>query len=285
MRTITIQKTRSCPEKVKTSVLLSDSRETISEPCIVYEEGVDKPLVLYTYAEVDTSAVLHAVRNIEYVKGKRARGLYSISRIFGYRPRLTMHHDYCSITSLAFDSQEKHEVICDFAKEIERVYRENIPDVYEKHKEMVSSVLPEWRIKDTVYTSGIVNKNNQLKYHHDTGNFNEVYSAMLVLRSGTRGGNLLLPEYGVQFQLKNNAIFIFDGQSVLHGVTPIFYDYPEAYRYSLVYYSLKQIAKCLPLKEELERIREVKMKRELIRHTMPEEHRKYLEKHLAQKGY
>jgi hypothetical protein len=58
---------------------------------------------------------------------------------------------------------------------------------------------------------------------------------------------------------------MFDGQSVLHGVTPITKTNPDAVRYSIVYYSLQQIWNCLPLSEEVARIRNLKTKRERAR--------------------
>ena len=278
MQTITVQKTKDCKEKVKTTVLLSDSRQTIKEPCILVENG--QLIAIYTYLEKDTTELLRSVMNIEYVTGKRARGLLSTSRIFGTRPRLTSHHDYCSNTSLQYDFPSQNDVICSFGKDMEAIYKEHSPERYAKHVEEVKDVLPEWKIADTVFTSGIVNKNNQLKYYFDTGNFNNVFSAMIVLKAGVRGGNLCLPEYEIDFELGNNAVLLFDGQNILHGVTPIFRDYPTAYRYSLVYYSLKQVRKCLPFQEEIQRIRDTKMQREITRHSMPAEHRASLERRL-----
>ena len=69
---------------------------------------------------------------------------------------------------------------------------------------------------------------------------------------------------------------MFDGQGIMHGVTPITYESPLSYRYSIVYYSLKQMWKCLTIDEELVRIRNKKTQREKIRHNMPAEHRQWL---------
>lgn len=71
-----------------------------------------------------------------------------------------------------------------------------------------------------------------------------------------------MPEYGVGVSLPHNSVFMFDGQSVLHGVTPITKTSNQAVRYSIVYYSLQQIWNCLPLSEEVARIRNVKTQRE-----------------------
>ena len=132
-----------------------------------------------------------------------------------------------------------------------------------KHAEVTGEkVLGEYKIPKTPFTSGIVNKDNQLKYHFDTGNFKEVYSAMLVLKRDIAGGHLSIPEFDMGIELKNNSLFMFDGQGLLHGVTPIFKKTARAVRYSIVYYSMRQMWNCLPITDELIRIRKKKAERE-----------------------
>lgn len=233
---------------------------------------------VYQELSISSEHVVEALKTIKYETGLRARGLKSTSRIFGFRPRLAMRADFCSSTSLATDQPAEHQIVANFGKELEKFYAEQNPELYGRHKSLVDEkVKPEYRVEGTVFTSGIINKNNPLKYHFDTGNFNEVYSAMVVFKAGVEGGYLSLPEYGVGFELKHNSLFMFDGQSILHGVTPIRYTSPKGYRYSIVYYSLKQIWKCLEINEELARIRTRKTEREKVRNNMSPEHRKALE--------
>lgn len=58
---------------------------------------------------------------------------------------------------------------------------------------------------------------------------------------------------------------MFDGQGLLHGVTPIFKKTARAVRYSIVYYSMRQMWNCLPITDELIRIRKKKAERETKR--------------------
>jgi hypothetical protein len=127
---------------------------------------------------------------------------------------------------------------------------------------MESKVLNEWAIRDTPFTSGIINKNNPLKYHFDAGNFRGMYSCMVGFKQDVGGGFLALPDYGVAVEIAHNSVFMFDGQEILHGVTPIRRLSTKAFRYTIVYYSLQQIWKCLPLDGELARIRKLKTERE-----------------------
>jgi hypothetical protein len=123
----------------------------------------------------------------------------------------------------------------------------------------------EWRITDTPFTSGIINQNNRLKYHFDSGNFDSVYSNMIVLKDNVKGGFLAVPEFDMVFECANNTIVMFDGQKIMHGVTEIYKQTPTAHRYSIVYYSLQQMWNCDTIDEELLRIREIKKLRELKR--------------------
>jgi len=256
-------------EWVKRSAKETDYSTLITEPCIVMCDGEVK--IIYDILDEDTSDVAKALQKIKYTTGKRSRGLVSTSRIFGYRPRNEMRQDFCSSTSLAVEHPKEHEVVASLIEKIEGRYAENNPKKYEDHKKLVDEkILPEWRLKkNSVYTSGIINKNNPLKYHFDTGNFTDVYSTMIVFKHDVEGGFLACPEYDIAFALPTNSIIQFDGQGILHGVTPIKQLSKNAYRYSIVYYSLKRMWQCLPISEEIARIRNQKTLRERTRLETP----------------
>lgn len=214
---------------------------------------------------LDFTDITRALNTIKFHTSQRTAGLKSTSRVFGYQPRNQIHRDYCTSTSLAVDFPKEHRIICDYAKKIDEIYQAIDPETYKKHKEMSDKVLKDWTIEESLFTSGIVNKNNPLKYHFDTGNFKDVYSCMLGFKKNVKGGYLACPEYDCAFEIKNNSLHIFDGQNILHGVTPFVKLSQNAYRYTLVYYSLKQMWSCLPLGAELERIRKRKTEREFRR--------------------
>lgn len=259
-------------EWVKRGATEGDYSTLIDEPTtLVDSEG--KILAIYDQLgdEFDTKSVVDGLKRIKYQTGKRSRGLVSTSRIFGYRPRNEFRQDYCSATSLATEAPKEHELVCKLAEKLEGYYQKYNPEGYAKHKEATAGNVKEpWRMnKNSIFTSGIINKNNPLKYHFDTGNYTDVYSLMIVFKAGVEGGYLALPEYEVAFKLPHNAIFMFDGQSILHGVTPIKYTSPAGYRFSMVYYTLKRMWQCLEINEEIARIREKKTERERTR--LPDE--------------
>jgi len=245
----------------KRTALRSDVSKIIKEDVIIYVD--DQPTVLYKKLDTDTSALRWAVKNIQYGTGKRSRGLVSTSAIFGYSPRVAMRHDYCTVTAMAINHKKQHHVITNFAKELVGYYKEYFPERYEFHTKTVEErVMQDWTIGGSPFTSGIVNKNNQLKYHFDAGNFRGVLSNMVVFKKDVAGGYLVIPELDIALEVADNTLTVFNGQEILHGVSTIEYENEHAYRYSAVYYSLEQMWKCEPLDDEIARIRKLKTERE-----------------------
>lgn len=254
---------------VKRSAVEADYKELIDESCILVDADTKEVLVVYKELDFDDKDILWALNSIKYDETTRTGGLRTTSRIFGYSPRLALRKDFCSSTSLSVDQPEQHAAVVKYGIRIADLYSTSTPEAFEKHKKLIEQkVLQEYQLTDTPFTSGIINKNNPLKYHFDSGNFKNVYSCMAVFKIDVEGGHLSLPEYNIGFKLRHNSVFMFDGQSILHGVTPIKRLSTKAARYSIVYYSLQQMWNCLPLTEELARIRNLKTQRERNRLKM-----------------
>lgn len=207
-------------EWVKRSAREGDYKTLITEPCILVEDGKIK--IVYDHFDGDTTRVVKALNKIRYSVGLRTRGLKSTSRIFGFRPRTEMRQDYCSSTSLAMEAPKEHQVVCDLALQLEEVYKTYDPEGYKKHKEMTDTQVKDaWKINETsLFTSGIINKNNPLKYHFDTGNFTDVYSMMIVFKGGVEGGYLSVPEYDVAFALPTTAFLCSTARAFCTALRP-----------------------------------------------------------------
>lgn len=272
MKTLVLKKKElNLKEFIKRSALEGDYKTLFKEPTIIVDADTGQPVIIYDYLrDFDTAPVVDSLKRIEYHQGKRTRGLVSTSRIFGYRPRSEIRGDFCSSTSMANEFPTEHSLVANLALKLEEYYQSLNPEGHLRHKTLAEKALPSYRIQGkSVFTSGIINKNNPLKYHFDAGNFNDVYSCMIVFKGGIGGGYLSCPEYDVAFQLPNNSVFFFDGQGILHGVTPIRRQNEQSYRFSVVYYSLKRMWQCLTVDDELARVRKVKTTRERTRMKNP----------------
>jgi hypothetical protein len=243
---------------VKRSALESDSKIFINEDTLITVEG--NPIILYKKIETPPNLRAAAV-TLRYAKSTRTAGIKTKSRIFGYRPRNTIRNDYCSASSLSFEQQSHQAVLSGYANHIEKIYKEYFPTVFERHSNEAKKISESWKIGQ-LFTSGIANKNNPLKYHFDAGNVKNVASNMVVFKNDVGGGFLSCPEYDLLFECADNTIIIFDGQNILHGVTPINRKSKAAYRHSIVYYTLLQMWQCLEIVEEIKRANRVRFKRE-----------------------
>lgn len=239
-----------------------DFTRLITQSTIIRDTESKCISIVYLVLDDDCSHITSSLQRIKYEQVYRTSGLKSTSRIFGYSPRITIRTDYCKAAALSHEDPQVHALIALYARQVATYYQQFNPELYDFHQQQVSKVLPEWTLEETVFTSGIINKNNPLAYHFDAGNFKNVWFNMLVFRDGTEGGYLSVPEYDCGFEVCNNSLLMFDGQNLLHGVTPIKQVKPEGYRFSIVYYSLQQMWNCLTPNEEIARIRKKRTERE-----------------------
>jgi hypothetical protein len=266
MKTIMVHNKSSVIEKdLKLTVPTSSQFDTlISEPHTIIDDA-GTPVVAYQHIEESTEDLLTACKNIKYQYADRSSGMMSQSRVLGFQPRIGFRRDFCSRSSMARDYPASHDIFLQWAAKASRLYKSVNPINYQQQASQLEAVRSEWRITDSVFTSGIVNKDNNLRYHYDAGNFQGVWSCMLVLQRDMQDGYLVVPKYGIAFTFSQPSIFMFDGQSLLHGVLPMRRKSSLGYRYSIVYYALKQMCKCLSPQEEIERIRVIKTQREVKR--------------------
>lgn len=202
----------------------------------------------------------------KFGSSRRQSGVPSRSRVFGFQPRAPVQQrDFCHGASLKRDYPEVANFLENYAAKVTGVMKEMAPERHAICVEATKGINEAYRLKDSVFTSGIVNQDNPLQYHYDGGNFEETFSVMAVMKHKVSGGHLILPEYDVKIECADNSLLIFDGQSELHGVTPIIKTAKDSYRYSIVFYSLKALAKCGTHKEELRRAQISRTKTEMKR--------------------
>lgn len=234
----------------------------LTESTLVYDGETNELAIVYLRLDDDVSALMAALKRVHYQHTQRANGLETFSRIFGHQPRALPRRDFCTTASLAAEDEAAHALVCSYGQKVATYYLQYHPDKFADHAAMTDKILSEWRLKESPFTSGIINRNNALRYHFDSGNFTNVWSNMIVLRDGASGGMLCCPDYDVRFVLPHNSLLMFDGQSLLHGVTPIIREDETSVRFSIVFYSLKQMWNCLPLNDEIIRARKRRVERE-----------------------
>jgi len=220
---------------------------------------VDGRTVIVYISYVDDKALDEMAKvlpEINYATSTRTNGLVTTSRIFGYAPRNELRRQPCRATGFATDQPREHAIVAAASKVIERYYVDSFPELSQYHRELTeNNVKEQYRLEGTMFTSGIVNHNNPLRYHFDSGNFKNVCSAMLAFKHKVSGGHLCIPELDLMIEIADRSLLLFDGQGLIHGVTPIKKLAPDAHRFTVVYYSLQQMWNCEAITDEIARMR------------------------------
>lgn len=185
----------------------------------------------------------------------RLSGLHVAHRVFGFTPPQPMRRRYgCSRSRFDSDYPEATKLIGRFTILAEWVFRTFAPDVHERTGRQIRQAIgDDWRIRGTLWSSGIINNTAALPMHKDSGNVKESWSAMLGCRRQVDGGLLHLVDYDVFLAIPHGSISIFDGQSVTHGVTPLRVRGPDAERYTLVTYAKQNLRGCACKEDEAQR--------------------------------
>jgi hypothetical protein len=243
----------------------SDCQIVVNQNTTVLLNG--KPIVVYiANLPKSTDSLFDALTRIKYDTNTRTSGMVTSSKIFGYAPRNAIRQLSCRAASIAAHQPKESDILKQFASVAAEQYHATNSELAQRHARITEEkVKPGYRMAGSMFTSGIVNHNNPLKYHFDTGNYLGVWSAMFAFKRDIDGGRLACPELGIAFECADKSLTMFDGQSILHGVTPIIKKRPEAVRYTVVYYSLKQMWSCESNEEEIEKLRAMRTKIEISR--------------------
>lgn len=213
---------------------------------LVVDEETREPV--YAYVPLDRVAVGDLRRAVLATSGASytayRAGLRNASRTFGWTPRRPLYgREGCQPASMAVDNPDTERVLDQWAGRLTSMLHELVPDRLAADVAATAPIAPDWKLGDTHYTSGVINRSAQLPYHRDVFNY-PVWSAMPVLRRGVSGGYLHIPEYDALIPCRDGWGVFFPGQQLVHGVTPMYLHQPDGYRYSIVYYSLRGLKDC-----------------------------------------
>ena len=105
--------------------------------------------------------VAKELTRVKFDWNQRTGGERTVSRIFGYVPsRHVFMKNFCSSTNMHEDAPDAYRKLELLADTVNQMYREALGNTWQSHNATTEQVLDDWRIKGTVFTSGIVNKNN-----------------------------------------------------------------------------------------------------------------------------
>ncbi|KAJ3032775.1 Thymine dioxygenase jbp1 [Rhizophlyctis rosea] len=260
MRTVTIKKKANCEagkfynstktwERFDSTVCVRDTngkvlaillKKIITDPKLI-ESG--RQLHVFK-AETNIRADASGTRLKKLVNGKTViRGKAVSSSMVGFAPESNFQP--CRATAM-FRREYDHfrESTAPLITYISNQFRRSCPEQWQIQKRFVSGLHPMMRLGKSVYTTLTVNCDFRTSAHRDSGDHDSGLGNLLVFNNpkhpeGFTGGELLLPEFRVAFNVQEGDILFMDVHQ-LHCNNPI----QGKGRISLVCYALKNIEKC-----------------------------------------
>lgn len=167
---------------------------------------------------------------------------------------------FCRSCALSTQKPEEWAACLPLIQEVARIFEKEVPDRYNAQLKMAEMTHPAYVIPRTPFTTLTVNNTVAGGYHTDAGDYKPGFGVMCVLRRGNyRGGEIVIPAYGVGADLGDRDVILFDVHEI-HGNTPLVGEGPEGLpdaegheRISVVFYFRQNMTECLSPAEELER--------------------------------
>jgi hypothetical protein len=229
------------------------------------------PVLLYTQCPPRLLAALRPLcRRLRMTSAPRVNGTMNTSAVFGVLPRSPSRATCrtCRYSRTTAEFKSEWPALAAANEWVASLYQEHFPAHYKAAlADVQANVHKDWRWNDTPYLSVSVNVNQAIKYHRDSGNMPSALSTVLICREGVHGGELALPELGLELPQEDGALLLFRGDLIVHGVHPFRKLRADGFRASIVFYTMKGMATCLSQAAEIAYANTYETKQSVQRHT------------------
>lgn len=199
--------------------------------------------------------------NARIARSKAGLTVRSKDRSFGYKPKRPVFGLPGSACLFNNEYPRTYRDLTALGQILMDEYLKTNPKKHAEQKKIVEVVRPHWFIPGTFFTQGIINNAVSLEYHFDRGNFKSCWSCMAVFKKDILGGDLVIPDLDVMLKIEDHCYLLFDGQSLLHGVTPIIKQNKAAYRFSVVFYAIELMKNCADYDTEIKLMGEIERRK------------------------
>lgn len=251
----------------------SDCTNEVRAPVSIYIDG--KLALVYGKLSRDYSSVVGILRATkfssnrrltQYLNKKDLEVISTVDRNFGFNPPNAVFNNAAGPCTFNREHPTWFAHLAGLGEELQETYEKFHPEQFETHRRYVDlNIRPEWRMGKTIFTQGVMNDANALGYHFDRDNIVGGWSAMAYFTQRCTGGNLIIPSLGIKLMCESDTFMLFDGENLIHGVTPIRLPTSLSYRYSIVYYTRESMAGLGSMGDELERTRRSELQKHLNR--------------------
>jgi hypothetical protein len=269
---VTIDKSRETGLSGKAVTLDHVERHRLVSPeTLIIDAATGRELIVFGKLSGDHGRLKKFLPGIRYITGHVRLSRYqnnsentkSADVQFGYRPKRPVFNLPAAACTLNTERPEVYRELTAYGQMMMDLYRQHSPKTFERQTQLMAGVKDWWRIPGTFFTQGIINDTANLDFHYDRGNITGCWSAMAVFMRHVSGGQLVVPALGIALAVEDSTYVMFDGQGLLHGVAPIKRESQYARRFSIVYYAHALMRNCGTYEEELEKMRQVDMRKHL----------------------
>jgi hypothetical protein len=201
--------------------------------------GVGKGAMMYTERPDKTLGFTQRVPK-SIIEGMRERGEFTDFLGWMDKSKTGDRFDYCRETNWSLDDPEVLEAARPFVKAVDEVYRKYLPEQWQKQRDFMDKVLPDFKFNDSVFSTVTVNRNKRFIYHRDKYDFRGGMGNLVVLEGGDdRAGAIVMPRYRVAFAPRPTDV-LFMNVHELHGHLPL----NGVERVSAVLYAREHLDEC-----------------------------------------
>jgi hypothetical protein len=126
---------------------------------------------------------------------------------------------YCRLTAWSGRETEQFSGLFPLFRAIDGYFRQHVPERYAEQMRRVRDTDPYWVVPGTAFTTVTVNNSYPTGIHTDSGDLEEGFSTLAVLRYGNySGGVFVFPEYRLGVDMKHGDLLLMDAHE-WHGNT------------------------------------------------------------------
>lgn len=235
------------------AVRYGDFDKLIRTSCKVNLEG-NLPIVYIANVGPEMAELLPHLQSLQYSASQRFNlGRNNKSILFGAVPPSINKSNFCTYGAVADQNDTLHLLLTKkYSTYLQMIMEYYLPGYSQVWNQLYlrKKIHQDYRMANSIWTSGIINLNSPHNYHFDVMNVDKMISAMMTFKSGVEGGYLCFPEYRIAFEVANHSAIFFSGKHVMHGVTPMTCD-EDGCRTSIVYYTTDLLTRCDSYNDEI----------------------------------
>ena len=116
----------------------------------------------------------------------------------------------CRLTHFTRTNFEKYNQGLPFIKRINNLFKELIPEAYQKQLDR-SNLKPTFKIDDTAFSTITINRNFRTALHVDAGDYKDGFGNLTVLERGKyHGGYTVFPQFGIGVDVRQSDFIAMD---------------------------------------------------------------------------